>query len=218
MIARFIHLHPEDEHFIISTDSDFDQLINHRVVRYNGVSGELITLGGYLKDNGRPVIDKKTKEPKLLEDPEYILFLKLCRGDSSDNVFAAYPGAREKGTKNKVGIREAFEDRNKQGFNFNCFMLQRFTDHEGVEHRVRDDFERNRTLIDLQAQPQDMKDAFDKAIIESLQPRNTSQVGIHLMKFAGRYNLPKIVDQAEAYSKWLNSPYTGPLINRGDLI
>jgi len=214
MIARFIHLHPDDEHFIISTDTDYDQLITEKVKKYNGVLGELATLQGYFKETGKPVLDKKTKEPKLLEDPEYILFFKCIRGDSSDNIFSAYPGVREVGSKNKVGIKEAYNDRHRQGFSWNTLMLSRWIDHNEVEHRVRDDYERNRTLIDLSAQPQDLKDAFDKCIIESLQPRNTSQVGIHLMKFAGRYNLPKIVDQAEVYSKWLNSPYTGSLLNK----
>ena len=125
MIARFIALHPTDNHWIISTDTDYDQLITDKVFRYSGVAGELVTLNGYLKENGRPVIDKKTKEPKLLEDPEYGLWKKLVRGDSSDNVHPSYPGAREKGTKNKIGIREAFEDRHKQGFHHNSFMLTR---------------------------------------------------------------------------------------------
>ena len=212
MIARFIHLHPDDDHYIISTDTDYNQLITDKVKQYNGVLGELATLGGFFKETGKPVLDKKTKLPKLLEDPEYILFFKCVRGDSSDNIFSAYPGCREVGSKNKVGIKEAYEDRHKQGFNFNNFFLQRWTDHEGHEVRVKDAYDRNRTLIDLTAQPQDLKDAFDKCIIESLQPRNTTQVGIHLMKFAGKYDLPKIADQAETYSKWLNSTYAGPLI------
>jgi 5'-3' exonuclease len=208
MIARWIHLHPEDSHWIVSTDSDFDQLITDRVVRYNGVSGELVTLGGYLKENGKPVLDKE-KKPKLLEDPEYILFLKQVRGDSSDNVFAAYPGAREKGTKNKIGIREAFEDRKKQGFNYNSFMLTRWTDHEGNEVRVRDAFERNRMLIDLKAQPQDIKDAVDQRIKESVRIQTVPQVGVHFMKFCATYDLQKLSENAETYSRWLNQPYKG---------
>lgn len=211
MIARFVFLHPGDTHYIISTDQDYDQLITDKVFRYGGVSGELVTLGGYLKENGKPVIDKKTKEPKLLEDPEYILFRKLCRGDSSDNIFASFPGAREKGTKNKVGIRDAFEDRQKMGFRYNAFMLSRWTDHEGNEVRVRDAFERNRLLIDLTAQPQEIKDLVDQRIRESVAPRNVSQVGVHFMKFCARYNLVKLNEQAEAYSRWLNQPYTGVL-------
>jgi 5'-3' exonuclease len=212
MIARFIHLHPDDTHYILSTDSDYHQLITEKVSQINGVTNELVTLGGYLKENGKPVIDKKTKEPKLLEDPAYLLFKKLVRGDAGDNVFASYPGAREVGTKNKVGIREAFEDRNKMGFNYNNFMLQRFTDHNNVEVRVKDAFERNKTLIDLKAQPQEIKDAVDQRIRESVRVTTIPQVGIHFLKFCGKYDLQKISEQAEIYSKWLNTPYTGSLV------
>ena len=211
LIARFVALHPEDEHFIISTDSDFYQLISPTVKQYSGVTGELITLEGYFDDKGRPVKDKKTKEPKLLEDPQYLLFRKICRGDTSDNIFSAFPGCREKGTKNKVGIREAYEDRNKQGFAYNNFMLQRFTNHEGNEVRVKDAFARNKTLIDLTAQPDDIKLSVDTNIREGVRRTTIPQVGIHLMKFAGKYELNKIADNAETYAKWLNSPYVGVL-------
>ncbi len=212
LIARFIHLHPNDTHYIISTDSDYVQLISENVLQYNGVTNELVTLNGYFKDNGKPIIDKKTKEQKLMEDkPEYLLFKKIIRGDGGDNVFSAYPGVREKGTKNSVGIREAFEDREKQGFNWNNFMLQKWVDHNEVEHRVRDDYERNRMLIDLTAQPQDIKDQIDQRIRESVRVSTTPQVGIHFMKFCGKYELEKISQQAEAYAKWLNTPYQGKL-------
>ena len=212
MIARFIHLHPNDEHFIISSDTDYVQLINENVKQYNGVANQLITLEGYFDDKGKIVKDKKTKEPKLLGDPQWHLFMKCMRGDSSDNVFSAYPGVREKGTKNKVGLTEAYADRHKQGFNWNNMMLQRWVDHNEVEHRVKDDYERNRVLIDLTAQPQEIKDAVDARIKESVRVTTTPQVGIHFMKFCGKYELTKISEQAETYARWLNTPYTGSLV------
>lgn len=211
LIARFIHLHPDDEHFIISSDTDYLQLITDKVKQYNGVTGQLITPEGYFDDKGRIVKDKKTKEPKLLEDPEYILFLKCIRGDSTDNVFSAYPGVREKGTKNKVGIKEAFEDRKNQGFNWNNMMLQSWVDHEDVEHRVRDDYERNRILIDLTAQPEEVKASVDECIRTGLRTTVVPQVGIHLMKLCGKYELTKISEQSETYSRWLSNPYKGAL-------
>lgn len=211
LIARFIHLHPEDEHFIISTDSDYVQLINQRVKQYNGVTNELITIDGYFKENGKPVLDKE-KKPKLLEDPKYLLFKKIIRGDAGDNVFSAYPGVREVGSKNKVGIKEAFEDREKQGFNWNNLMLQRWTDHNGVERRVREDYERNRILIDLTAQPNEIKELVDQRIQDSVRTTTIPQVGIHFMRFCGKYDLTKISEQAETYAKWLNSPYKGNLL------
>ena len=212
LIARFIHLHPDSEHFIISSDTDYVQLINENVKQYNGVANQLITLEGYFDDKGKIVKDKKTKEPKLLGDPQWHLFMKCMRGDSSDNVFSAYPGVREKGSKNKVGLTEAYADRHKQGFNWNNMMLQRWVDHNEVEHRVKDDYERNRVLIDLTAQPQEIKDAVDARIKEGVRVTTTPQVGIHFMRFCGKYELTKISEQAETYAKWLNSPYKGSLV------
>jgi 5'-3' exonuclease len=212
LIARFIHLHPDDEHFIISSDTDYLQLITPKVKQYNGVSNELITLEGYFNDKGKQVLDKE-KKPKLLEDPQYLLFKKCMRGDGTDNVFSAFPGVREKGSQKKAGLVEAYADRTKQGFDWNNMMLQRWVDHDGLEHRVRDDYERNRVLIDLTAQPHDVKLSVDKNIREGLRTTTTPQVGIHLMRFCGKYELNKISDNADTYAKWLNSPYTGLLVN-----
>jgi len=211
LIARFIHLHPDDEHFIISSDTDYVQLITENVKQYNGVANQLITLEGYFDDKGKIVKDKKTKEPKLLEDPKYLLFKKCMRGDGTDNVFSAYPGVRERGSQKKAGLVEAYQDRTKQGFDWNNMMLQRWVDHDGVEHRVRDDYERNRVLIDLTAQPEDVKLSVDTNIREGVRRTTIPQVGIHLMRFCGKYDLNKISDNADTYAKWLNSPYTGIL-------
>jgi 5'-3' exonuclease len=211
VIARFINLHPNDTHIIVSSDSDYLQLINESVHQYNGVTNELITLNGYFKDNGKQVLNKD-KTPKLLEGaPDYLLFKKIIRGDAGDNVFSAYPGVREVGTKNGVGIKEAFEDRNAQGYKWNNFMLQRWTDHDGKEHRVKDKYELNKTLIDLNAQPQEIKDKVDNMIRSDLRVQTTPQVGLHFMKFCGKYELTKISEQAENYSRWLNSNYKGTL-------
>jgi len=212
LIARFVHLHPDDEHFIISSDTDYVQLITENVKQYNGVANQLITLEGYFDDKGKIVKDKKTKEPKLLEDPKYLLFKKCMRGDGTDNVFSAYPGVREKGSQKKAGLVEAYQDRTKQGFDWNNMMLQRWVDHDGVEHRVRDDYERNRVLIDLTAQPEDVKLSVDTNIREGVRRTTIPQVGIHLMRFCGKYDLNKISDNADTYAKWLNNPYKGNLV------
>lgn len=209
VIARFIHLHPNDQIYIISSDTDYIQLISNRVFQYNGITNQLITPEGYFDDKGKLIIDKKTKEPKLLEDPQYLLFKKIIRGDSTDNVFSAYPGVREKGTKSSIGIMEAYGDKDKQGYNWNNFMLQRWVDHNEVEHRVRDTYERNKILIDLTAQPDDIKQKVDDAIRNGVRVNITPQVGVHFMRFCGKYELTKISENADAYAKWLNSPYEG---------
>jgi 5'-3' exonuclease len=211
LIARWVALHPEDENFIISSDTDFIQLITEKTKIYNGITNQLITLEGYFDDKGRIVKDKKTGEPKLLGDPQFILFEKCMRGDSTDNVFSAYPGVRTKGSKNKVGLIEAYADREKQGFSWNNLQLQRWLDHNQVEHRVRDDYERNRVLIDLTCQPDEVKKSVDENIRAGVRITVTPQVGIHFMKFCGRYELTKISENAD-YAKWLNAPYKGSLV------
>jgi len=211
LIARFIHLHPNDEHYIISSDTDYVQLISNNVKQYNGVSNQLITLEGYFDDKNKPVKDKKTGEHKTLGDPQFHLFEKIMRGDAGDNVFSAYPGVRTKGNKNKVGLTEAYADRYKQGFSWNNMMLQRWADPDGVEYRVKDLYERNKLLIDLTAQPDDVKQKVDDTIRNGVRIKTTSQVGIHFMKFCGKYELNKVSEQAETYAKWLNNPYVGKL-------
>ena len=211
LIARWIHLHPEDDHVIISSDSDFYQLLATNVRQFNGITDQLITIEGIFDAKGKQVLDKKTKLPKEVPNPEWLLFEKCMRGDSSDNVFSAYPGVRKKGTKNKVGLIEAFEDRASKGYAWNNMMLQRWTDHEGKEHRVLDDYQRNRELIDLTAQPDAVKDRVDLAIITQVSNKDVGQVGSKFLKFCGKYELNRLSDNAEQYGRWLNQTYQGTL-------
>ena len=205
MIATWIQQHPDDNHYIVSTDSDFYQLLAPNVTQYNGTTDQVVTLEGW-KDlkTGEEVIDKKTKAPKTPIEPEWVLFEKCVRGDSSDNVFSAYPGARLKGTKNKTGMREAFEDRNTGGYNYNNFMLQRWVDHEGDEHRVRTDYERNRILIDLTEQPDEIKELCVQRMNEGKNNDAKQNIGIHFMKFCAKWDLQRMSDQAQNYSGMLN--------------
>ena len=209
LIAGWIQSHPNDDHVIISTDTDFVQLIAPNVRQYNGVMETTITHEGYFDDKGKPITDKKTKEAKIAPDPEWLLFEKCMRGDSTDNVFSAYPGVRTKGTSKKVGLTEAFQDRKDKGFAWNNLMLQRWTDHEGKEHRVLEDYERNRRLIDLSYQPDNIKEIIATTIAEATGAnKNISQVGIRLMKFCNLYDLKKIAEQAQSYAEPLNARYT----------
>jgi hypothetical protein len=206
LIATWIQTHPDDNHIIVSTDSDFYQLLAHNVKQYNGTTEQIVTLEGFFDaKTGKQVIDKKTNKPKHIGDPAFILFEKCVRGDSTDNVFSAFPGARLQGSKNKTGITEAFEDRNRGGYNYNNFMLQRWTDHEEVEHRVRDDFERNRILIDLTAQPDDIKDACRTIVRDAVRKEQVGNVGIHFMKFCAKWDLQRLSDSASDFGEILNA-------------
>ena len=209
LIAGWIQAHPNDNHVIISTDGDFAQLISPNVKQYNGVSNTIITHEGYFDDKKRkPIIDKKTGEPKVAPNPAYMLFEKCMRGDTSDNVFSAYPGVRKKGTRNKVGLQEAFEDKDTKGYNWNNMMLQRWVDHEGKEHRVLDDYNRNVILCDLSAQPSNIKSIINDVVKEAIEnPKAVTQVGMKLMKFCAKWDLQRVSEQAQLYAEPLNGRY-----------
>jgi 5'-3' exonuclease len=226
IIARWIALHPQDEHVIVSSDSDFVQLIAPNVSLYNGVNDHLFTPKGVTDDKGRKLSftiesNSKIKVGKVtpgFETPvdyqTWCLFLKCMRGDTGDNVFSAYPGVRIKGTKKSVGLTEAFEDRSKKGYAWNNLMLQRWTDHNQAEHKVLDDYERNCTLIDLTAQPDEIKTVVDTAIHEQISDKDIGQVGLHFLKFCGKYELIKLSEQADVVSRWMNETYKGVLNDR----
>jgi hypothetical protein len=223
IIARWIALHPQDEHVVVSSDSDFVQLVAPNVRLYNGINEHLYAVDGVTDDRGRKLsftVESNSKIKVGKADPDFVapenyqqwsLFLKCMRGDPGDNVFSAYPGAPVKGSKNRVGISEAYEDRNRRGYNWNNLMLQRWMDHNEQEHRVLDDYERNRTLIDLTAQPVDVKNAVDSAIKEHISSKDIGQVGVHFLKFCGKFELNKLSEQADTVSKWMNETYKGVL-------
>ena len=207
LIAGFIQAHPNDHHTIISSDTDFYQLLAPNVQQYNGVADELHTLEGILDKKGKLVIDKKTKAPKVIPDPQWILFEKCMRGDPTDNIFSAYPGVRTKGSKNKIGLTEAFADKHKKGFAWNNLMLQRWTDHNGVEHRVLDDYERNRVLVDLTAQPVEIKAKIIDTIKTNAVRKGRPMVGAQFLKFCGKYELNRLSEQSQSFSEFLGAEY-----------
>jgi len=194
LIARWIQSHPEDEHVIASSDRDFYQLLSPTVSIFNGITKEVISLKGVVDDKGKTVIDKKTKLPKVLGEPEWLLFEKCMRGDPGDNVFSAFPRVRSK------QLLEAYSDRKDRGFKWNNMMLQKWLDHDGEEHRVLEDYERNRTLIDLSMQPDDIKAALDETIAKAKAVEvPKSQSGLYFMKFCGVHGLDTISNQAKEY-------------------
>jgi len=205
MIARWIDLHPDDIHVIISSDSDFQQLIAHNVLIYNGISGFLYTFDGIFDKDGNIAKNKQGKELDK-PNPGWLLFEKCIRGDDGDNVMSAFPGVRTK------KIIEAYDDRFNRGFVWNNLMLSKWTDHDGNVHRVKDDYERNCVLIDLTKQPSDLVEKFDETIRKSLIVEPKRQVGIGLIKFCNRHGLVKIEKTSAEYSQCFSSVYTGNII------
>ena len=151
LIARWTQLHPSEHHLIVSSDKDFHQLISPNISQYDGVNKKIYED----KNTEIKVYDSKNiLEKEIIEDPEYVLFKKIVRGDPSDNVMSAYPGVREKGTRDKIGIKEAYSDRKNKGFSWEDLkgldrelVLRNCVDSEVGLHVFQEAFKENKTLF-----------------------------------------------------------------------
>lgn len=221
MIALFIEAHPDDKHVLISSDSDFFQLLRHsNVTIYDPVKDILIKQDGVYDEKGNrlefTITDCKIRagkqNPNFVVEPnwfEYVLFMKCIRGDKTDNIFSAYPGVREKGTKTQIGIREAFEDRSNKGYKWNNFMLQKWMDHNNTEQRVKEKYELNKRLIDLSEIPEEVKEESLKIIAEEISRKNVPavEIGFGFMQFCSKWALKRIGDNSTDFMAMMKAKY-----------
>jgi 5'-3' exonuclease len=226
-VARWIDLHPDDKHVIVSGDSDFYQLLADNVTIFDGVKSWTITKDAVLDENDKPAVKQRTltekvtlkngktkdvkstvKEPVPAPDPDYELFKKIVRGDATDNIMSAKPGAREKGSKKKPGILECYADRTGKGFDWNNFMMDTWVDHEGNEIRVLDAYKRNEVLVNLRMQPDSIKEEMDKTILQAVQQPGKQGIGIYFLRFCNELNLVNIARNPNDYAEFLAAPYS----------
>ena len=85
-------------------------------------------------------------------------------------------------------------------------MLSKWIDTEGTEHRVIDDYERNKLLVDLHAQPEAIVEELDQTITQAMaENKSIDQVGIRFMRFCAKYDLNRISEQAQLYVEPFNA-------------
>lgn len=214
MIARWVQTHPDDFHIIVSGDTDFIQLLSDNTVIYDGINNRTLTHEGVYNDKGETLefkikSDGKLKvsnpDPDFEPDPDWVewaLFVKLIRGDTSDNIFSAFPKVRIK------KILTVFEDRHNKGYEWNNFMLTRWIDHNNEENTVKAIYERNIELIDLTKQPEEIIQSIDDTITYAVDHSEAKlNIGFQFLKFAGKYELNRAIQYKESYLKFLTAPY-----------
>ena len=162
---------PDDEIVIISSDSDLLQL--QRNVNVLVIS---------------PATDKPQSLEKYDNDPDYYLFTKCIRGDPTDNVQSAYPGVRE------TRIRDAYTDPYARV----QLMKEHWTNENKTTFMVEDLFLENQLLIDLEKQPQVIRDLITACVHESVQRERKFSM-FHMLKFVGKYKLVKIKESIDNY-------------------
>lgn len=182
IIARWIELHPDVEHVIISTDGDMHQLVRPGVSVYSGMSEKCWTHGDVLISEEKmlkksPVSFRKWNSSwRRLDvdfDPKWSLYEKIMRGDRSDSI----PTAVKKGTRTKV-LQEAFND---------AEALERLIETVRADlpgsPTVGDLIARNAQLVDLSYRPEEVNQSID-SVVEALRRRDRqSRVGIKYQFF-----------------------------------
>lgn len=182
LIAGFVQSHVDSNIAIISADSDLAQLKIHPNV-------SLIS----------PITDEEQSLSKYNNDPRYYLFHKCIRGDSTDNIQAAYPRVRS------TRIEEIHHDNlHLDGFKYNNFMKESWTDQLKRTFTVEDMFNHNKVLIDLSCQPSDIRDLMDATISSGLEAKKKFSY-FHTIKFIGKYDLQKIKDSIDNFIPMLSS-------------
>lgn len=177
LIGGFVQAHQDDEIVIVSSDHDFLQLLKFTNVK---------------------IFSPKTgKERDLSEyhnDPKFYLYLKAIRGDmKGDHIQSALPGIRE--TK----VFEAFQDPYKH----EEMMRTLWKDPNGREFKVRELFEENMLLIDLEKQPAEIRAAIDTTIAEEIAKKKRYSF-FHMLKFLKKYDLEKIATNLDSFEPLLS--------------
>lgn len=220
-VAAWIAKHPQDEHIIVSGDSDFIQLIAPNVRIYDAINQRMIAYDKITDANNNRLefsVNKKDGKIKIGKPDDVFvpeqdwwkkaLFIKLIRGDISDSVFSAFPGVRYDGKKHSIS--GAWEDKYLQGYSWNNFMFQTWNklmeDGSTKAVRVIDEFRINESIIDLTKQPEDIIMKMDTTIDEAITRMPPAGVGTYFLKFCRAHDLPSLEKETE-HVIYLNSPY-----------
>lgn len=173
-----------DEVIGVSGDKDFVQLLKHKN----------FTLINPDKGKPRTLIDVCG-----VDDADYFMFEKAFRGDKGDNVFPAYPRVQAK------RLQKAMSDE----YELTKIMNETwdFIDPETQEkttYLVRELFEENNILMNLEYQPDHIK-AIIKETIESAQHETGKFSFFEFTKFCGKFDLKQIAENGQQFADLFNA-------------
>lgn len=173
-VGRWIQTHPDDHHVICSTDGDFHQLHAHNVEQYNPVKKEYIDV----------------------KDPKFAIFVKCIRGETgrtSDNIPSAYPKIR------LTKLESAFYD--------DKFVMENIMQHKVPDIAKLDKnneptmsttgklFKRNKHLMDLTQQPDDIIELMDDTIANVTTGKFDM---FSILQYFGRHNLVRLSENIDS--------------------
>lgn len=162
----------EAEFIIVSGDKDMIQLLKHENTQ---------------------LIDPATGKNRTLDDwngdAGLFMFEKCLRGDTGDNVQAAFPRVK------KTRILKAYNDPYERA----NMMMETWSRPDGQQFVVKELFAENELLMDLECQPEYIQKRIVKTVLEGIENPGTFSF-FHFMKFLGKYELKKVAEQAEQFT------------------
>lgn len=160
---------------LVSSDKDYMQLL-----RYSNV--EIVNP---LK-NGKP---RSLKD--FNNDPDLYVFEKCIRGDGKDNVRSSYP--RLLRTKLVEAFYDSYKRENIMEHEFEETIYDEVKDkYVNKTFKVRDLFEENRMLLDLENQPEKVKEEIFEEIEREMLSKKKLSIP-YFVRFLGRNKLKKII-------------------------
>lgn len=173
-----------DEVIGISGDRDFVQLLKYP-------NFALIN-----PDTGKA---RNLKDVCGVDDAMFFMFEKAMRGDKGDNVFPAYPRVFKK------RLQKCLVDH----YELTKIMNETwtFTDDETGEvttYRVGDLFEENVLLMDLEAQPSEIRQIIEETLDHELVHHGVFS-NFHFVRFCGKYGLKQIGENSTSFANMLST-------------
>jgi hypothetical protein len=173
LIAGWIDMHPDNKITILSADKDFVQLLDNENVS---------------------LLDPLTNKYRTLdgESVDFHLFVKCIRANE-DNIQSAFPGVR------KTRLKKAYTD----PFEMANLMEHTWTREDGITFTVGDLYQENRHLMDLHAQPKEIKRLIVRTILDA--EKNPGEFNMfQFLRFCGKFKLEKIAEQFEHFVPMLS--------------
>jgi len=225
-IARWTALHQDEHSIIISTDSDYRQLVSGHTTIYDPMAEIIFRPDGiYDKLNGfagRSKVVKRIGMTKwiqrttehgdvILPDPGWTVFKKAALG-KQDEIDRSSPkglgetrlqrGWDELGWVPVSEVDRGIFDR-EAGENWE--LIREKFDEEHLKL-----FDRNIVLSHLLRQPEDVIESIDEAILEATDPNRQvvkRDIGFNVMKFCRDHHLPTIAEGIRTYAPMLAGAY-----------
>jgi hypothetical protein len=178
-----------------------DDLFSGYVQHFSGTGDRIIGVSGdrdfvqLLKHPDFTLIDPATGKKRTCDDPEFYMYEKCFRGDSGDNVISALPRVRK--TRLEKALTDDYEFTKLMNENWTFTDVE--TGHEKV-FRAGDLFEENRLLMDLEAQPENIRQVIKETLDHELQHHGKFS-HFHFTKFCGKYGLKQIAENSATFAE-----------------